>query len=120
MMCLCCSAERHSHQRGDRAGFEQGPSMLLGISQLASERAIHLATEPLLQVQTALHDLLIVGTLLAAWQGELLRSLHSSGDALPVGRGCCKDQDMSAQRSPELLCPRLSEKRTNGLVGQHK
>ena len=40
--------------------------------------ALHLATKPLLQVQTALHDLLIVGTRLAARQGELLCGLHSS------------------------------------------
>ena len=76
--------------------------MLLGTQQLASERADHLATGLLLQVQTALHDLLIVGTLLAARQGELLRGLCSSKDALPFGRGCCKAQDRSVQRSPKL------------------
>ena len=79
--------------------------MLPGTQQLVSERAEHLATGLLLQVQTALHDLLIIGTLLAARQGELLRGLHSSKDALPLGRGCCKAQDSFKLKVPKASGP---------------
>ena len=54
-------------------------STQLGTLQLASmETETHLAAETLLQVQTALHDLLIIGTVEAARQGELLCGLHSN------------------------------------------
>ena len=45
----------------------------------------HLATELLLQVQTALHDVLIIGAVKAARQGELLPGLHRNEEPFHVG-----------------------------------
>ena len=82
----------------------QGQAHCLACDNWLQETATHLATEPLLQVQTALHDLLIICALLAAWQGKLLCGLHSSVDALPYARGLLQGLRQVSSRSPKLCC----------------